>query len=52
MIDEMIEELGDWRGKMLSRLRTLITQADPEVIGGVEVERGSGVVSRRIDLHR
>jgi hypothetical protein len=32
MIDEMIEELGDWRGKMLSRLRTLIKQADPEVI--------------------
>jgi hypothetical protein len=32
MIDEMIEELGDWRGKMLSRLRTLIKQADPEVV--------------------
>src|SRR5438876_11149605 len=32
MIDEKIKELGDWRGKMLSRLRTLIKQADPEVI--------------------
>jgi hypothetical protein len=32
MIDERIEELGDWRGTMLSRLRTLIKQADPEVI--------------------
>ena len=32
MIDERIEELGDWRGKMLSRLRTLIQQADPEVV--------------------
>src|SRR5947207_4276523 len=32
MIDERIKELGDWRGKMLSRLRTLIKQADPEVI--------------------
>ncbi|HEX2123077.1 MAG TPA: DUF1801 domain-containing protein [Thermoanaerobaculia bacterium] len=31
-IDERIEELGDWRGKMLSRLRTLIRQADPEVV--------------------
>jgi hypothetical protein len=30
MIDERIKELGDWRGKMLSRLRTLIKQADPE----------------------
>ena len=32
MIDERIKELGDWRGKMLSQLRTLIKQADPEVI--------------------
>ena len=32
MIDERIEELGDWRGKMLSRLRALIKQADPEVV--------------------
>ena len=32
MIDERIEELGDWRGTMLSRLRTLIKQADPEVV--------------------
>src|SRR5713101_4068783 len=32
MIDERIKELGDWRGKMLSRLRRLIKQADPEVV--------------------
>ena len=32
MIDERIKELGDWRGKMLARLRALIKQADPEVI--------------------
>ena len=32
MIDERIEELGDWRGAMLSRLRSLIRQADPEVV--------------------
>jgi hypothetical protein len=32
MIDERIKELDDWRGKMLSRLRTLIKQADPEVV--------------------
>ena len=31
-IDERIKELGDWRGKMLSRLRELIKQADPEVV--------------------
>ena len=32
LIDERIRELGDWRGEMLSRLRTLIKQADPEVV--------------------
>jgi hypothetical protein len=32
LIDERIEELDDWRGKMLSRLRALIKQADPEVV--------------------
>jgi hypothetical protein len=32
LIDARIEELGDWRGEMLSRLRALIKQADPEVV--------------------
>ena len=32
LIDARIRELGDWRGKMLARLRALIKQADPEVI--------------------
>ena len=32
MIDERIRELADWRGKMLSRLRALIKQADPKVV--------------------
>jgi hypothetical protein len=32
LIDARIEELDDWRGEMLSRLRTLIKQADPEVV--------------------
>src|SRR5205823_8452320 len=32
LIDARIEELGDWRGKMLSRLRTLVKEADPEVV--------------------
>jgi hypothetical protein len=32
LIDARIEELGDWRGEMLSRLRTLIKEADPEVV--------------------
>ncbi len=32
LIDARIRELGDWRGKMLSRLRALVKQADPDVI--------------------
>ncbi len=32
LIDERIEELGDWRGEMLSRLRTLVKEADPDVV--------------------
>ncbi len=32
MIDERLKELGDWRGKTLSRLRALIKQADPAVV--------------------
>jgi hypothetical protein len=31
-IDARIEELGDWRGEMLARLRALIKAADPEVV--------------------
>jgi hypothetical protein len=32
LIDERIEELGDWRGEMLSRLRGLVKDADPDVV--------------------
>ena len=32
LIDARIRELDDWRGEMLSRLRALIKQADPEVV--------------------
>jgi len=32
LIDARIEELDDWRGRTLSRLRTLIKQADPEAV--------------------
>jgi hypothetical protein len=34
LIDARIKELGDWRGRLLSRLRTLIKEADPEVVEG------------------
>jgi len=32
LIDARIKELGDWRGEMLSRVRSLIREADPEVV--------------------
>ena len=32
LIDARIEELGNWRGEMLARLRALIKQADPKVV--------------------
>jgi hypothetical protein len=32
LIDARIKELGDWRGEMLSRLRTLVKQVEPDVV--------------------
>jgi hypothetical protein len=32
LIDERIDELGDWRGEMLAKLRGLIHDADPDVV--------------------
>ena len=32
LISEKIAELGDWRGQALARMRTLIREADPEVV--------------------
>ena len=32
LIDAKVEELGDWRGMTLSRVRELIKQADPDVV--------------------
>ncbi len=32
LIDARIEELGDWRGRTLAGIRSLIKQADPEVV--------------------
>src|ERR1700741_5030554 len=32
LIDEKIKELGDWRGKMLAKVRRIIHEADPEIV--------------------
>ncbi|MDQ3231174.1 MAG: DUF1801 domain-containing protein [Pseudobdellovibrionaceae bacterium] len=49
LIDARIEELGDWRGETLARIRLLIKQADPEVIEewkwrGVPVWSHAGII--------
>jgi hypothetical protein len=49
LIDARIEELSDWRGKMLARVRTLIKQADAEVVEawkwrGVPVWEHAGII--------
>jgi hypothetical protein len=49
LIDAKIEELGDWRGETLARIRTLIMQADPDVVEewkwrGVPVWSHAGII--------
>jgi hypothetical protein len=49
LIDARIEELGDWRGEMLARVRGLIREADPEVVEewkwrGVPVWSHGGII--------
>ena len=36
LIDARIQKLGDWRGEMLSGIRTLIKQVDPKVVEEVK----------------
>jgi len=49
LIDARIKELGDWRGETLARVRTLIRQADPDVVEewkwrGVPVWSHAGII--------
>jgi hypothetical protein len=49
LIDARIRELGDWRGKLLARLRALVKEADPEVVEtwkwrGVPVWEHDGII--------
>jgi hypothetical protein len=48
-IDARIKELGDWRGEMLARIRSIIKRADPEVVEewkwrGVPVWEHDGII--------
>jgi hypothetical protein len=49
LIDARIEELADWRGRTLSRLRNLVREADPQVVEewkwrGVPVWSHDGII--------
>jgi len=49
LIDARVEELGDWRGEMLGRLRGLVKEADPDVFEewkwrGVPVWEHDGII--------
>ena len=49
LIDARIEELGDWRGGMLARLRALVREADPAIVEewkwrGVPVWSHAGII--------
>jgi len=49
LIDERIKELGDWRGKVLAKVRDIIHQADPDIVEewkwmGTPVFSHSGIV--------
>src|SRR4051812_49916750 len=49
LIDARIAELGDWRGKLLARVRSLIKQAEPDVVEewkwrGVPVWEHAGII--------
>ncbi len=41
LIDKRVVDLGDWRGEMLSRIRALIKEADPEVVEEVKWRKPS-----------
>jgi hypothetical protein len=43
LIDARIEELGDWRGETLARVRALIREADPDVIEAVKWRKPSNM---------
>jgi hypothetical protein len=49
LIDARLEELGDWRGRTLARVRALIKEADPDVVEewkwrGVPVWSHAGII--------
>lgn len=46
LIDARITALADWRGEMLARVRTLIREADPDVVEDVKWRKPSNAIRR------
>jgi len=44
LIDARIKDLGDWRGEMLARIRTVIRQADPDIVEEVKWRKPSNAM--------
>ena len=44
LIDARIEDLGDWRGETLARVRALIKEADPEIVEEVKWRKPSNAM--------
>ena len=51
LIDARIQELGDWRGEMLSRLHALIKQADPKVVEEVKWKKPTNPLGTAVWSH-
>jgi hypothetical protein len=49
LVDARIEELGDWRGEMLGRLRAVVKAADPDIVE--EYSSLDGNTRCAIDFH-
>jgi hypothetical protein len=51
LVDAWIENLGDWRGKTLARIRALIRQADPEVVEEMRWKKPSNPLGVPVWFH-
>jgi len=52
LIDAMIKEMGDWRGKTIARVRSLIKQADPDVVEELKWQKPSNPMGVPVWSHQ
>lgn len=51
-IDRIIDELGDWRGEMLARVRGLIRQAEPDVVEEIKWRKATNPLGVPVWSHQ